>query len=151
MAAAKKAATKSSTTSAAPADPKWEAAPAAAPASASGAAGNVSSDEKTMALLAHLLGIFTYFIGPLVIWLVKKDQSAFVERHAREALNFQITAAIAAVVSGILIIVIIGIFLLFAVGIAVLVFSIIATIAASKGNEYRYPFALRLVKGPAGQ
>ena len=108
------------------------------------------SDEKTMALLAHLLGIFTGFVGPLVIWLVKKDQSPFVERHAREALNFQITAALAAIVGVILSLIIIGIFILMAVGIAVLVFCILATLAASKGNEYRYPLTLRLIKGPAG-
>ena len=137
MAAAKKTSTKTAPTPAP--------APAPAPASASSA-----SDDKTMALLAHLLGIFTGFIGALVIYLVKKDSSPFVERHAREALNFQITMAIAAFVGVVLTLVLIGIFVLIAVSIANIVFCILATLAASKGEEYRYPFALRLVKGPAG-
>jgi uncharacterized Tic20 family protein len=137
MAAAKKTSTKTASTPAP--------APAPAPAAASSA-----SDDKTIALLAHLLGIFTGFIGALVIYLVKKDSSPFVERHAREALNFQITMAIAAFVGVVLTLVLIGIFVLIAVSIANIVFCILATLAASKGEEYRYPFALRLVKGPAG-
>jgi uncharacterized protein len=152
MAAAKKTATKSApkkaTTKAAAAEPAWS--EAAAPAPVVHASSSASQDDKTMALLAHLLGIFTGFIGALIIWLVKKDQSPFVERHAREALNFQITMAIAFLACGILFIVLIGIFLLPIVGILDLVFCILATVAASKGQEYRYPFALRLVKGPTG-
>ena len=122
----------------------------AAPASASMNASAVSQDDKTMALLAHLLGIFTSFIGPLVLWIVKKDQSPFVERHAREALNFAITVILAYIVSAILILVLIGFLLIWAVSIAALIFGILATIQASKGNEYRYPVAIRFIKGPAG-
>lgn len=144
-AAAKKTATKSATKTASKPAPV-----AAAPSPVASAPASSASDDKTMALLAHLLGIFTGFIGALVIYLVKKDSSPFVERHSREALNFQITVAIAYVVSMILILVIIGVFLLMAVYVANLVFCILATMAASKGQEYRYPFALRLVKGPAG-
>jgi len=145
MAAAKKTAKKTATKSA----QATVAQPAPTPVAASAPASS-PSDDKTMALLAHLLAIFTSFIAPLIIYLVKKDSSPFVERHAREALNFQITMAIAFLVCGLLILVIVGIFLLPIVGILNLVFCILATIAAAKGNEYRYPFALRLVKGPAG-
>lgn len=145
MAAAKKtSATSTTKTASKPTAATVPAAPAASPPAAS------PSDDKTMALLAHLLGIFTGFIGALVIYLVKKDSSPFVERHSREALNFQITVLIASLVALVLWIIVVGIFLSIAIGVANLVFCILATMAASKGQEYRYPFALRLIKGPAG-
>ena len=63
---------------------------------------SISQDEKTMALLAHLGGIFFGFIPSLIIWLIKKDESAFVAEQAKEALNFQITVMIGFVISFIL-------------------------------------------------
>ncbi len=103
-----------------------------------------------MALIAHLLGIITWFIGPLVIWLINKDQAGktFVVDQSKEALNFQITITIAFVVSFILTIVSLGLlfFLPTLVGIANLVFCIIGGIKANNGEAYRYPFALRLIK-----
>lgn len=99
-----------------------------------------------MALLAHILGIVLYFIGPLIIWLIKKDQSPFVDDQGKEALNFQITIAIAWVAVGILAPIGIGFLLAPVVGIANLVLCIMGGIAANNGQNYRYPFALRLVK-----
>jgi len=55
----------------------------------------IKQEDKTMAMLCHLLGILTAFLGPLIIWLVKKDQSPFVDDQGKEALNFQITLVIA--------------------------------------------------------
>lgn len=106
----------------------------------------IPSDERTLAMLCHLLGFFTNFLGPLVLWLIKKDESTFVDNQGKEALNFQITVAIGLAVAGILSFACIGLFLLPAVGIADLVFSIIAAVAANKGEAYRYPVCLRLVK-----
>jgi uncharacterized Tic20 family protein len=112
--------------------------------------GAPASEDKTMALIAHLLGIITWFIGPLVIWLINKDQSgkAFVIDQSKEALNFQITVTIAFVISFILTIISLGLlfFLPTLVGIANLVFCIIGGIKANNGEAYRYPFALRLIK-----
>jgi len=102
-------------------------------------------DSKTLALLAHLLAIFTGFIGPLVIWLVKKDTDPFVAEHGKEALNFQISVLIYVLVSVFLLFIIIGIFTLLAVVIFDLVVTIIATIAAGEGRGYRYPLCLRLI------
>ena len=56
------------------------------------------SDERTMGMLAHILGGVTNFLGPLIIWLIKKDESPFVNDQGKEALNFQITIAIGYVV-----------------------------------------------------
>lgn len=101
-----------------------------------------------MALLAHLLGIISGFIGPLVIWLINKDDASksFVTDQSKEALNFQITVFIAVVISWILAFVLIGLLLLPLVGIAALVLAIIAAVKANNGEAYRYPFALRLIK-----
>ena len=82
----------------------------------------------------------------MVIYLVKKDESRFVAEHAKESLNFQITLAILFAISFILIILVIGIFMMWALGIAAFVLVIVATIKASEGKMYRYPFTLRLIK-----
>lgn len=97
---------------------------------------DVPADQRTMALAAHLLGIFTGFIGALIIWLINKDDAgkAFVTDQAKEALNFQITVTIAMVISMILTIVIIGVFLAPIVGIISLVFSIIAAVKANNAK-----------------
>ncbi|MEJ7586314.1 MAG: DUF4870 domain-containing protein [Ferruginibacter sp.] len=105
-----------------------------------------SSDEKTIAILSHILALFTSFIGPLIIYLLKKDQSAYVADHAKESLNFQITMIIAYIISFILMIVLIGILLIWLLSIANLVLIIIATIKASDNKIYRYPFNLRIIK-----
>lgn len=109
-----------------------------------------ATDPKTMAMLAQLLGIFTGFLGPLIIYLVNGDKDPFVRHHSAEALNFQITLAIAYVVSFVLMIVLIGFLMFFVIWIASIVFMIQATIAANRGEWYRYPINIRLVSGALG-
>lgn len=118
---------------------------AAAPQAAPVDFGEVSDDEKTMGLLAHILGILTGFLGPLIIWLVKKDQSKFVDFHGKEALNFQITLTIAYVVSGVLMIICVGYLTFVAAWICALVFGIQGAMAANDRKPYTYPCTLRLV------
>jgi uncharacterized protein len=109
-------------------------------------------EERNWAMGAHLSALSGLIIplgnlvGPLVIWLTQKEKSAFVEAQAKEALNFNITILIAGIVSALLTIVLIGFLLLPIIGIAWLVLAIIAGIKASKGEQYQYPFTLRLVK-----
>jgi uncharacterized Tic20 family protein len=107
------------------------------------------SDEKTMGMLAHILGAVTSFVGPLIIWLIKKDESPFVNDQGKEALNFQITVVIGYVVAMILSFVpfvgCITVILFPAIGIASLVLGILGGLEANKGTPYRYPFALRLI------
>lgn len=112
----------------------------------------VTPDDKSMAMLCHLLAILTGFIGPLVIWLVKKDTSPFVDHHGREALNFQITVFIVMMalsfITFILMFVFIGIILipvLLVVAILSFVAVILACVAANKGEWHRYPFCLRVL------
>ncbi|HEV2680596.1 MAG TPA: DUF4870 domain-containing protein [Rhodanobacter sp.] len=121
------------------------------PPSESPVAGVPSAEERQWAMFAHLSALaglvipFGSIIGPLVIWLIKKDTMPFVNDQGKEALNFNITVAIAAVVCWILFFVLIGMLLLPALVIVWLVFVIIGTIRANEGTLYRYPFALRLV------
>ena len=108
--------------------------------------------ENNWGMAAHLSALAGYVIpfgsviGPLVVWLMKKDEMPFVMSQGKEALNFQITMVIAALISIILIIIVIGIFLLWAVAIIDLIFIVVAAIQASKGVDYRYPISLRLIK-----
>jgi len=104
------------------------------------------SDDKTMAILAHLGGIFFGLLAPLIIWLIKKDESPYVDQQAKEALNFQIFMAICMVASLILMIVLIGFVLIFIVGIVDLIFCIVAAVKTSNGENYRYPVNLRLIR-----
>ena len=104
-----------------------------------------SKDDSTMAMLAHLLGIFFGFIPSLVIWLIKKDDSAYVAQEAREALNFQITLIIGYAIAGALTFIVIGVFLFPLIYILNIILCIVAAVASSKGQAYRYPFALRLI------
>ena len=110
--------------------------------------GEAPQDQRTMSLLAHLLGIVTGPIGALIIWLVSKDDASkgFVVDQSKEALNFQITVFIAIVISWILAFVLIGLLLMPLVGIANLVLCIMAAMKANNGEAYRYPFTLRLIK-----
>jgi uncharacterized Tic20 family protein len=110
-----------------------------------------SAEERQWATFAHLSALaglvmpFGSIIGPLVIWLIKKDTMPFVNDQGKEALNFNITVAIAAIVCGLLCIVLIGFLLLPVLVILWLVFVIVGTIKANEGTLYRYPFALRLI------
>lgn len=103
------------------------------------------SDDTTMAMLSHLLGLLVSWVGPLVIYLMKKDEAPYVRDQAAEALNFQITMFVGYVVAGLLSIIIIGLFLLPVIWIVSLIFHIQAAIAANRGENYRYPISIRLI------
>ncbi len=105
-----------------------------------------SKDDSNIAMLAHLLGIVTGFIGPLVIWMIKKDSSAYIAQEAKEALNFQITMLIAFIAAFIMKVILIGFLLVPLLWIVNLIFCIIAAMASSKGTGYKYPVAIRLVQ-----
>ncbi|MEH6416015.1 DUF4870 domain-containing protein [Pseudomonas sp. CGJS7] len=113
---------------------------------------DISQDEKTWGMLAHLSTLVGLLIplgsvlGPLVVWLIKKDTMPFAADQGKEALNFNITVLLAMIVSVVLSIVLIGFLLMAVVGIGWLVLTIMAALAANKGEEYRYPWTLRLVK-----
>jgi uncharacterized Tic20 family protein len=105
-----------------------------------------TSEDRTAAVLAHLLTLVCGFIAPLVIYLVKKDESQYVSEHAKESLNFQITLFIGYIIGFITLILLIGILILMFIGIIHLVLVIVATIRASENKMYRYPINIRIIK-----
>ena len=119
----------------------------------------VTQEQKTWGMIAHLSALvgliipFGNILGPLVVWLIKKDTMPFVDDQGKEALNFNISLAIVIaglmIVGTVLLVIVIGfLFYLLAgiIGLAGLVFIVIAGIKANEGVAYRYPFAFRLIK-----
>ena len=104
-----------------------------------------NNDDKNIATVTHLGGTVFSFIPALIVWILKKDDSAYIADQAKEALNFQITVLIAQFIAGILAIILIGFLFMGIIWILNVVFCIIAAIASSKGETYRYPLCLRLI------
>ena len=116
-----------------------------------------ASEERTWAMVAHI-GVFVAawfamgFLCPLVVWLVYRQRSDFVRRHALESLNFQLSLLIYTAIAVILILITFGLGVLIIIpliiiaAVAAVVFVVLATMAASSGNEYRYPLTIRLVR-----
>jgi len=109
-------------------------------------------EERTFGMLCHLSAFAGFFIpfatllGPLVVWLLKKDRSAYVDAQGKEAVNFQISMLIYFTISGLLILVLIGILTTIILGIFWLIVVIIASIRANEGIMYRYPMTIRFLK-----
>jgi hypothetical protein len=98
-----------------------------------------------LAILAHLLTLVAPLLAPLIIYLIKKNDSDFVREHAKESLNFQISLIIYYIISSIMALILIGFVLLAILGICNLVLVIVAAIKASDNKLYRYPFCIRLI------
>ena len=111
-----------------------------------------SKEERNWAMACHLASLagfiipFGNILGPLNIWLVKKEEFPLVDDQGKEAVNFQITVFLMGLVGALLLLVLIGFLLLPALAVYWLVFSVIAAMRANEGESYRYPFTLRLIK-----
>ncbi|MGZ3457170.1 MAG: DUF4870 domain-containing protein [Archangium sp.] len=110
-----------------------------------------TADEKTWGMIAHLSALVASlvgfpFLGPLIVMLTKGKESSWVEQHAKEALNFQITATIAIWVSAFLMFCLVGFVLLPILGLGILVLTLMAGLKANNGEMFRYPANMRLVK-----
>jgi uncharacterized Tic20 family protein len=104
-----------------------------------------SQDSKNLALLVWIGTIFFSFVPGLIIYLIKKDD-AYAFDQAKEALNWSITAAIGYFAGVILTVILIGVLVLWAVGLCNLIFCVMGALATSRGETFRVPFALRLLK-----
>lgn len=102
------------------------------------------TEDRTLGILVHILGLFTSWLGPLIVYLVSKD--GMTKDNARESLNFQITVMLAYLLCMVLALVLIGIFMMWIVFIADLILCIVAAVKTSNGESYRYPMTLRLIK-----
>ena len=112
----------------------------------------LTSIEKDWGMACHLSALsgfvipFGSFLGPLIVWLVKRNEYDYVDIQGKEALNFQLTVLLATLVSGVLVLVVVGFILLAFVWIFSLVMTIIASVKASSGEYYQYPLTIRFLK-----
>jgi uncharacterized protein len=135
-------------TQAPPPPPPPPAAQTPPPAPAPGAAppsSPLSQDERTWGMLCHLLGLVG-FLGPLIIWLIKKEQYRFVDQQGKESLNWQLTVLIGWVICVPLYLIVIGALAGMALGIANLVFLIMGAVKANDGIAYKYPWRIQFFK-----
>ena len=103
------------------------------------------SDEKLWATLVHLGAIFFHFLPALIGYFLLRDRGPFIREHTRAALNFQLTVLLGYIVGFFTLWIFIGTLVLIAVAVLNIVFSIIAAIAANRGELYTYPVALTFI------
>jgi uncharacterized protein len=110
-------------------------------------------EDPTWDSLCHLMALsgfvglpFGNVLGPLIFWIIKKDQLPSVDAHGKESLNFQISMTIYTIVAGLSVLALVGIVLLPAIFVINLVFVVIAGVKASQGELYRYPLSIRFIK-----
>lgn len=113
----------------------------------------ITREARQWAMVCHLIALvgllgngIGFVLGPLIVWLLKKEDHPFIDEQGKESLNFQITMFIVLLIGAILALVFIGFVLLFIVGIVMTVFPIIGAIKANEGVHYRYPISIRFIK-----
>jgi len=114
---------------------------------------DIEKEARTWGMLCHLTGFalllgipFGNILGPLVVWLLKKEEHPFIDEQGKESLNFQISISIYFLVAAILIVIVIGLLLLIPLFIAYLVLVIIASIKASNGESFKYPLTIKFIQ-----
>lgn len=109
-------------------------------------------EARNWAMICHLAALSGYLIpfgnilGPLIIWVLKKDDDPFINDQGKEVLNFQLTMTMVLFFCAILIFILIGILLIAALGIAILIMTVVGAINANEGRYYRYPMTIRFFK-----
>lgn len=111
-----------------------------------------NNDERIFSMLCHLTALsgliipFGHIIGPLVVWLLKKDEYPEVDRQGKAALNFQLSLTIYSIIAGILVIVLVGFVLLGAIFLFGLIMTIVASVKSSNGERFEYPLTINLIQ-----
>jgi uncharacterized Tic20 family protein len=111
----------------------------------------LSSDERNWAMFCHLAALagfiipFGNIIGPLIVWLMKREEYPLVNDQGKESLNFQISILIYIAISVVLALLLIGFLLLVAIGVFSLVMIILAAMKANEGVSFRYPLCIRFI------
>ena len=118
--------------------------------------GGVTREERQTAMFLYLLGIFTGFIGPLILWMLKRDESKFVNHHGKEVINFMLTLVIPSLVLGVVgcpfvfltygLAAFIVVPLFMAVNVYALVMMIMGAMRANKGEWWEFPISIRMIK-----
>ena len=112
-----------------------------------------SEEARKWGMIVHLSALVGllgngvgFLLGPLAVWLMKREEDPFIDANGKEAVNFQITMMLAAVVSAFLIFILVGFLLLAIIGIMAIIFPIVAGLKAKEGEVYRYPMTIRFIK-----
>ncbi|MGL4819430.1 MAG: DUF4870 domain-containing protein [Bacilli bacterium] len=103
-------------------------------------------NERALAAIMHGLNLLTFFIGPLIVWLLLREKSAYLDEQGKEAVNFGISYAIYSLVAGISAIILIGFILAPIVGIAYFIFAIVGIVNVINNGTYRYPLIIRFIR-----
>lgn len=113
----------------------------------------LSRDARKWAMICHIIALvgligngIGFLVGPLVVWMIKREDDPFIDEQGKEAVNFQLTMLLAVIISAVLIVVVIGFFLLFVLALMMTIFPIIAAVKANNGEHYRYPLSFRFIK-----
>jgi uncharacterized protein len=106
----------------------------------------LDSSERNMAVMGHLGALLITFVAPLILMLTKGKESAFVNAHAVDSLNFQISLWIYFLVAYILTFVLIGFLLYIPLFAIAVIFPIMAAIKASNGESFNYPLTIRFFR-----
>lgn len=108
---------------------------------------------RTWGMLCHLSALSAFvgvplghLAGPLIVWLIKRNEFPYVDEQGRESLNFQISMTLYGIVAAILMLVVVGIFLLMALGVFSLIAVIVASVRANDGRPIRYPLTIRFLR-----
>ena len=109
-------------------------------------------EAKTWGMLCHLAGFAGYLtgigqiLGPLIVWILKKDQYAFVDDQGKEALNYNISMTLWMIIAGLSIFLLVGFVLLPVLALVDIILKIVAAVKANEGVAYRYPLTIRFLK-----
>ncbi|HLQ95878.1 MAG TPA: DUF4870 domain-containing protein [Pseudogracilibacillus sp.] len=105
-----------------------------------------TNDERMFAMLIYLTSLVTTIIGPILIWLLKREESEFIDYHGKEYLNFIISFAVYGFAASALMVIAVGFLLAPIVGVVAFIFTIIAAVKSYNGELYRIPLIFRLIK-----
>lgn len=105
-----------------------------------------TSDDRLFSMLIYVISLFFPVLGPLIIWLLKRDDSEFIDYHGKEYFNFLISFTVYGIIAGLLVFVLIGLLLAPLVGITAFILTIIAAVKSYQGDMYRFPFVFRLIR-----
>jgi uncharacterized Tic20 family protein len=113
----------------------------------------IPREARKWAMICHIIALvgilgngIGFLLGPLIVWLLKKEDHPFIDEQGKESVNFQITMFLVAFVSAILCLLLIGFAFLFIVAFVMTIFPIIGAVKANEGAHYRYPFCIRFIK-----
>ena len=113
----------------------------------------IPREARKWAMICHIIALvgllgngIGFLLGPLIVWMLKKEEHPFIDEQGKEAVNFQITMFIAAFISALLVFVVVGIILLIIVGLLMTILPIIGAIKANDGEDFKYPLSIRFIK-----